>query len=112
MGQIETILEKQILIIDKLEKQNAMIENIICIVSTGTKPMIGGYLTRKEAAKKLRISLVTIHYWMRDGIIKSYKIGGRQLLKDSEIDDAINNGLKKHNRKKLSSKLTSRKAQN
>lgn len=46
-------------------------------------------LTRKEAADKLNISLVTLNDWTKRGLIPSYTIGGRVLYKDSEIIDAL-----------------------
>ncbi|MDO9553728.1 helix-turn-helix domain-containing protein [Rhodonellum sp.] len=45
--------------------------------------------TRKEAADKLKISLVTLNDWSKRGVIKSYLIGGRVLYKDSELEDSL-----------------------
>jgi len=46
-------------------------------------------LTRKETAKKLQISLQTLHDWSKRGLLKSYIIGGRVFYKESEIDSAL-----------------------
>lgn len=46
-------------------------------------------LTRKEAADKLRISLVTLTDWVRRGKIKSHSIGGRILFKASDLEQAL-----------------------
>ena len=47
------------------------------------------YLTRKETAKLLQISLVTLNAWSKNGIIQSYRIGGRIRYKLTEIDEAL-----------------------
>jgi excisionase family DNA binding protein len=47
------------------------------------------YLTRKETAKLLQISLVTLNEWSKKGIIQSYRIGGRIRYKKTEIDEAL-----------------------
>jgi excisionase family DNA binding protein len=49
------------------------------------------YLTRKEAAKRLGISLVTLHRYSLDGLIPSYRIGTRIRYKRAEIEDALIN---------------------
>lgn len=46
-------------------------------------------LTRKEAAEKLHISLVTLGDWTKRGLIKSHIIGGRILYKASELEQAL-----------------------
>ena len=47
------------------------------------------YLTRKQTAKLLQISLVTLRDWSVKGILQSYKIGGRIRYKKSELDEAL-----------------------
>lgn len=47
-------------------------------------------LTRKEAADKLNISLVTLNDWTKRGMIPAYTIGGRVLYKDSELEQSLN----------------------
>jgi excisionase family DNA binding protein len=42
-------------------------------------------LSRQETASYLKISLVTLHEWTNQGILKSYKIGGRVYYKQDEI---------------------------
>jgi excisionase family DNA binding protein len=48
-------------------------------------------LTRKEVATLLSISLVTVHDWIKVGILKPYKLGNRTFFKRSEIMEALNN---------------------
>ena len=47
------------------------------------------FLTRKETACKLKISLVTLNGWSKLGRLKSYQIGGRVLYKESEIEASL-----------------------
>ena len=56
------------------------------------------YLTRKETASKLHISLVTLNRLTNNGILQSFKIGGRVLYKSVEINKAISENLKKYRR--------------
>ena len=47
------------------------------------------YLSRKEVAKLLKISLTTLNDWSKQGIVQSYRIGNRVLYKRNEIEDSI-----------------------
>ena len=46
-------------------------------------------LTRKEVAKLLKISLVTVHSWTNKGILKSYRIGNQIRYKETEVLKAL-----------------------
>jgi excisionase family DNA binding protein len=46
------------------------------------------FFTAKEAAKRLQISLVTLHKWKADGKLKFYRFGSRVRFKWSEIENA------------------------
>ncbi|RYE41464.1 MAG: DNA-binding protein [Sphingobacteriales bacterium] len=43
------------------------------------------YITRKETADLLKITLPTLHDWCKVGYLKPYKIGARVLFKKSEV---------------------------
>ena len=47
------------------------------------------YLTRKEVAKLLKISLTTLNDWSKQGIVQAYRIGNRVLYKKKEIEDSV-----------------------
>lgn len=49
------------------------------------------FLTRKETADFFKISLYTVHDWMKKGIIKPYKAGNRTYFKQSELVEVLNN---------------------
>lgn len=46
-------------------------------------------LSRKETADFFKVSLVSIHAWMKDGIIKPYKVGNRTYFKKSELLNVV-----------------------
>ncbi len=47
------------------------------------------YLTRKEVAKLLKISLTTLNDWSKQGIVQAYRIGNRVLYKRKEIENSV-----------------------
>lgn len=47
------------------------------------------YLTRKETAKRFRISLPTLNELTKSGRVKGYRVGGRVLYKETETDAAL-----------------------
>jgi len=47
------------------------------------------YLTRKETAELLGISLVTLHNWTKKGLIKGHRINTRIRYKSSEVENAF-----------------------
>lgn len=49
------------------------------------------FLTRSETAKLFNVSLVTIHDWQKNGILKVYKMGNRSFFKYSELIDTLYN---------------------
>jgi excisionase family DNA binding protein len=52
------------------------------------------YITRKEAAQLLKISLPTLSKYGKQGRIPSYRIGGNIRLKKSDIDQMVNDSLR------------------
>ena len=83
----------QILITVKIE--NDLLLQIGQIIDTkfGTLPQKektqSDYLSRKEVAKLLKITLPTLHDWTKVGILKSYKIGTRVLYKENEVKETL-----------------------
>lgn len=51
--------------------------------------VIGTYLSRGQVAKHLQISLPTLHSYVKQGLIKSYRIGGKVRFKLEEVDQAL-----------------------
>jgi hypothetical protein len=49
------------------------------------------FLTRKETAALFKVSLVTVHEWSNNGILKPYKLGNRTYYKYSELLNALFN---------------------
>lgn len=49
------------------------------------------FLTRKETAEFFGVSFPTIHLWINDGLISSYKMGNRTYFKRSELIERLLN---------------------
>jgi excisionase family DNA binding protein len=47
------------------------------------------YLTRKEVAKILKVSLVTLSDWNKKGVLKPYRLGNLIRYKREELDQAL-----------------------
>ena len=47
------------------------------------------FITRSEVAKLLKISLPTLYYWTKDGLLKAYRIRCRVLYKREEVENAL-----------------------
>lgn len=60
------------------------VEVILSARSVKSSEKEDGFLTRKEAAQYLRISLVTLHDWMKRGL-PAHRKRGRVLFLKSEI---------------------------
>jgi hypothetical protein len=56
---------------------------------TQSSPDEEEHYTRKETAKKLRISLPTLNTYTKNGLLKSYSIGNRILYSKMEVEEAI-----------------------
>jgi excisionase family DNA binding protein len=52
-------------------------------------PTAPEYLTRKQTATRLAVSIVTISDWTKTGKLQGYRIGSRVRYKASEIDGAL-----------------------
>ncbi|TXN36898.1 helix-turn-helix domain-containing protein [Flagellimonas hymeniacidonis] len=51
------------------------------------------YITRKEAAKKLEVSYMTLDSWDKKGILKKRKIGDKVFYKLEEIEALLDNSM-------------------
>lgn len=47
------------------------------------------YLTRKEVAKILKVSLVTLSDWNKKGVLKPYRLGNLIRYKREELEKAL-----------------------
>jgi excisionase family DNA binding protein len=95
-------MENQILYSMKLVELLEKIEQIIdrrLETLRPSKQEASEYITRKEVADILKITLPTLRDWTRLGWLKSYKIGTRVLYKRKEVEQAIE-GLLTHKNKK------------
>jgi len=70
------------------------IENLLIIESLKNYPIQKEFLTRKETAQFFSISLVTLHDWIKKGIIKHYKCGNRTYFNRAELVQQLFNSNK------------------
>lgn len=47
------------------------------------------YITRSEAAEKLRITLSTLDKYTREGLLKAFRIGGRVRYRSNDLEKAF-----------------------
>ena len=66
------------------------VENLVKKLSE-QKPSKKEFLTRKETAEFFDVSVVTIHAWIKEGLITSYKMGNRTYFKRSELIEQLLN---------------------
>jgi len=57
--------------------------------ATTSEAKISSVLTRKDAAKMLNVSLPTLHFWTKEGIVKGTRIGSRIRYRMSDIENAL-----------------------
>lgn len=76
---------------------NELKENILNDIRTELKALVqhfqplkpAEYITRKEAAKILKVSLVTLSDWNKKGVLKPYRLGNLIRYKRTELDEAL-----------------------
>jgi len=64
-------------------------QNIALSQTPTPTPAPEEFITRKEAAEKLHISLNTLDTYAKDGKVKAYRLGNRVLYKSNEITSAL-----------------------
>lgn len=64
-------------------------KKVFGLLKDSAKPSDTEWITRKEAAKMLGVSLPTIHAWIKSGKITAYRINTRIRFKKSELQDSL-----------------------
>jgi excisionase family DNA binding protein len=75
------------MIVDAFKEMHELKEKSIKKVTSSAKE--AKYITRKETATLLHISLPTLNEWTKDGTLKSYRIGTRVLYKPDEVMETV-----------------------
>lgn len=70
-----------------LANLSAKMDMLLAAQAQAAKPF-GGFISRKEAAELLHVTLPTIHRWINEGQLQSYHVGKRTLLKRDEVMQA------------------------
>ncbi len=81
-----TPIELATLISDNVKEQ---IESLAQGLNQLSQPQRNEIVSRKEVAEMFNVSLVTIHEWVNNDILKPYKIGGRTFFKRSELMELL-----------------------
>jgi excisionase family DNA binding protein len=89
-NQMGQILFTGITVNELLLQIEQMIDAKVCVL-TPIKTHQSGYLSRKEVAKLLKITLPTLHDWTKLQYLKAYRMGTRVLYKESEVIDTLEN---------------------
>ena len=59
------------------------------------------FVTKKQAVEMLKLSLVTVNTWLKNGKLKKYKIDGSVRIKKADILELVEVGLVRTYPKKL-----------
>ena len=75
----------------KSEISDTVRREISTLLTSLEQPRVGetAYLTRREAARFLNVSLVTLHDWTKSGLIEGYRIGTRVRYKRTALEDSL-----------------------
>jgi excisionase family DNA binding protein len=74
----------------KTEISQDVFNKISCLIQKAQTPSPPTeFITRKQAANLLRVSLPTILDWTKTGKIKGYRIGSRIRYKRNEIENSL-----------------------
>lgn len=63
-------------------------QKILTVIKDNTERK-EAFLTRKEVAQRLGVSLSTLHTLSIEGAVQSYRLGGKIRYKESEIERAL-----------------------
>lgn len=75
---------------ESLEQKLTELEGLILSLKDNKpEPKKAIYLTRQQAAELLHITLPTLHFYTREGVIQGSRIGTRVLYSEQAIQDAV-----------------------
>lgn len=74
--------------IQKIQSELSELKRILTEQKQAPEPQLNDFLTREQTASRLKISLPTLNDYSKKGIIPAYRIGGRVLYKEQEVNEA------------------------
>jgi len=74
--------------LERIESQNTLLIQQLSTLNSAKKDE--EYLTRKDTAKTLGVSLPTVDAYTKDGILKGYRVGSRVRYKKHEVEASLN----------------------
>lgn len=72
-----------------LEAIGKLLDDKLKLNESQSKKETPVYLTRKEVAVMLRVSLPTLHVYTKLGWLKAYRIGKRVLYRENEVKQGL-----------------------
>lgn len=85
-------MSSEIIVIPAKELQEMIclaVRSELASITPKEQPAPAEYLTRKQTAAKLQVSLVTLHEWTKSGILQGYRISGMVRYKLAELEVAL-----------------------
>ncbi|MGJ1191816.1 helix-turn-helix domain-containing protein [Sphingobacterium siyangense] len=65
------------------------LENQIKALQAQPQPQSEKLITRDDTAKLLGVSIVTVHNWVKSGILTAYRVGNKVRFKESEVFNSL-----------------------
>lgn len=65
------------------------LENQIKALQAKPQPQSEKLITRDDTAKLLGVSIVTVHNWVKSGILTAYRVGNKVRFKESEVFSSL-----------------------
>ncbi|MFR9546468.1 MAG: helix-turn-helix domain-containing protein [Rikenellaceae bacterium] len=80
--------------IEKLITEVDSLIEIVKTISKEYKPYFGGehFITDSELCEALSVNRSTTHEWRSNGILSYYKVGGKIIYKQSDVEEMLNRG--------------------
>ena len=78
-----------IIVLTPAQLKQLVRETISEVLDRTPQPTQQEYFTREEASELLKVSLVTIDKYSKQGLIRSHRIGGRVLFHAEDIRSAL-----------------------
>jgi excisionase family DNA binding protein len=76
-------------LVQKIDRLEDLMNSMLSQIQTKVNEPENLYITRKELAEKLRLTVTTIDKLSKEGKLKAYRLGGRIRYKTREVERAM-----------------------
>lgn len=84
-----TAIQIQGITAETLLQRFSDLESQIKALQSVQQPQSDKLITRDDTAKLLGVSIVTIHNWVKSGILTAYRVGNKVRFKESEVFNSL-----------------------